>query len=56
MVQFECPRVIHPLLLFTFGVIFWMSISQYAGKGRCCIWPVNKVEIQLAKMGFLDCK
>ena len=33
-----------------------VSASQYAGKGICCMWPVNKVEIHLAKMGFVDCK
>ena len=56
MVQFECPRVIHPLVSFTFGVYCGVSISQYAGKGKCCIWPVNKVEIHFAKIGFVDCK
>ena len=52
MVQFECPRVIYSLVLFTFGVIFWLSISQYAGKGKCCMWMVNEVEIQFAKIGL----
>ena len=56
MVQFECPRVRNPLVSFTFGVHCGVSISQYAGKGRCCMWPVNKVEIHIAKTGFVDCK
>ena len=56
MIQFECPRVNHPLVLFTFGVHWGVSISLYAGKGKCCIWPVNKVEIHFAKTGFVDCK
>ena len=56
MVQFECPRVIYPLVSFTFGVHCGVSISLYAGKGKCCMWPVNKVEIHLAKIGFMDCK
>ena len=56
MIQFECPRVNHPLVLFTFGVHWGVSISLYAGKGKCCMWPVNKVEIHFAKIGFVDCK
>ena len=56
MIQFECPRVNHPLVLFTFGMHSGESISQYAGNGKCCIWPVNKVEIHIAKTGFVDCK
>ena len=56
MVQFERPRVIYPLVLFTFRVHCGVSISLHAGKGKCCIWPVNKVEIHFAKIGFVDCK
>ena len=56
MIQFECPRVIYPLVLFNIWVHCWVSISLYAGKGICCIWPVNKVEIHFAKIGFMDCK
>ena len=56
MVQFECPMVILPLVPFTFGVHCGVSISLYAGKGKCCIWPVNKVEIHFAKIGLVDCK
>ena len=56
MVQFECPRVIYPLVLFTFGVHCEVSISLYAGKGKCCMWPVTKVKIHFAKIGYLDCK
>ena len=56
MIQFECPRVIHPSVPFTFGVYCGVSISQYAGNGKCCMWPVNKLEIQFAKIGFVDCK
>ena len=29
---------------------------KHAGKGKCCIWLVNKVEIYFAKIGFMDCK
>ena len=50
MIQFECPRVIYPLLLFNIGVHCGVSISLYAGKGNCCIWTVNKVEIHFAKI------
>ena len=56
MIQFECPRVIYLLVLFSFGVHCGVSISLYAGEGNCCIWPVNEVEIHFAKMGFVDCK
>ena len=55
MIQFECPRVIYSLLLFNIGVHCGVSILLYAGKGICCIWPVNTVEIHFAKMGFMDC-
>ena len=38
MVQFECPRVIHPLIPFTFGVpcwcyFLWMQEKVYAAFG-----------------------
>ena len=56
MVQFECPRVIHPFLSFTFGLHADVSISLNAGKGKCCMWPVNKVEIRFAKIGCVDCE
>ena len=56
MIQFECPRVIYPLVLLTFGVHCGVSISLDAGKGKCCIWPVNKVEIHFAKIGIVDYK
>ena len=45
MVQFECVRVIHPLVSFSFRVSCGVPFSQHAGKGKCCIWLVNKVEI-----------
>ena len=38
-----------PLVSFTFGVHCVVSISLYAGKGKCCIWAVNKVEIHFEK-------
>ena len=34
----------------------WVPLSLHAGKGKCCMWPVNKVEIHFAKIGFVDCK
>ena len=33
MVQFKCPRVMHPLLLYTFGVHYGVPFSVDAGKG-----------------------
>ena len=56
MVQFECPRVIHPLVSLTFGVHCGLSFSLHAGKGKCCIWAVNKVEIHFSKIGFMESK
>ena len=47
MVQFECPRVIHPLVSVTFGVHCRLPFSLHAGKGKCCMWLVNKVEIHI---------
>ena len=39
---------------------FWVHcgvpFSLDVGKGKCCMWPVNKVEIHFAKIGFVDCK
>ena len=56
MVQFECPRVTHPLVSFTFGAHCGVPFSLDAGKGKCCMWLVNKVEIHLAKKGFAESK
>ena len=50
MVQFECPRVIHSLVSLIFGVHSVVSILLYAEKGKCCMWPVNKVEFILQKL------
>ena len=56
MVQFEWPRVRHPLISFTYRVDLGLPFSLDAGKGKCCIWPVKKVIINFAKIGFVDCK
>ena len=56
MIQFECPRVIYPLVLFNIWVHCGVSISLYAGNGKCCMWLVNRVEIHFAKIGSMDCK
>ena len=32
------------------------TVSLHAVKGNCCMCLVNKVEIHLEKMGFMDCK
>ena len=44
-----------------FGLIhFWgqcgVPFSLYSGKGKCCMWLINKVEIDFARAGFVDCK
>ena len=44
MVQFECPRAMHPLLRFPFGVHYGGAFSLLAGKGKCCTWLVKKVK------------
>ena len=56
MVLFENPRVIHPLVPFTFGVHFGVPFSLHAEKGKSCMWPVKKVEIYISKIGLVDCK
>ena len=54
MIQFECPRVVHSLVSFTFGFQCRTSLSLYAGKGKYCMWPVNKMEIYIPKIGFVE--
>ena len=56
MIQIEYPRDIHTWLSFSFGVHYVVPFSLHAGKGRCCMWAVNKVEIYIAKIGFVDSK
>ena len=34
MIQFECPRVNHPLLLFTFGVHLFTSAPKHTHARR----------------------
>ena len=45
MVLFEWLSVIRPLVSFTFEVHCGVPFSLHAGKGKCCIWLVNKLEI-----------
>ena len=33
-----------------------VPFSLKAGKRKCCTWLVNKVEIDFAKIGFVNCK
>ena len=51
----EGPWVIHPLVSLTFGVHCSVSLSLHAGKGKCCMWLGNKMEIHFAKMCYIDC-
>ena len=55
MVQLEWPRVIDSLISSTFGVHSGVPFSLDAGKGKCSVWPVKKVEIYSAKIGSMDC-
>ena len=55
MVQFECTQVIHPLVLFYFGVLFLSALPHMQEKGNAaCI--CQKVVIYFAKIGFVNCK
>ena len=49
VVPFECP-----IVSFSLEVYCGMPFYLYAGKGKCCMWLVKKVEIHFAKIGFLD--
>ena len=49
MVQLECPKVIHPLVSFTFIVNWGVPFSIHAGKGKCCIWILKKGKFTLDK-------
>ena len=57
MVQFDCPRIMHPLVSFTLVAtvrcpFLWMQ----EGKGKGCICLVNKVEIDISKISFMHYK
>ena len=56
MVLFECPRVKYHLVSFIFGVHCRVPFSLHAGKWKCCMWLVNKVEIFFAKIDFINSK
>ena len=56
MFQFECPRVTHPLLSFTFRVHSCRAFSVDAGKGKHSMWLIKKVKIYFLKIGFVDFK
>ena len=47
---------LYTLAVVQFWVHLWASLSLHAGKGKCCIWLMDKVEIFLAKVSFVDCK
>ena len=55
MIQFECTRVIYPLVSFTFGSTEGCPFPLHAGKGECYMWPVKEVEIHDAKMVQFEC-
>ena len=42
--------------LVYFGSYCRASFSLHAGKGKCCMWNVNKVEIHFTEMVFMDSK
>ena len=56
MIQFESPKVIHPLVSLTFGAHCGLPFSLFAGKEKWCTWLVIEVEIHFEKIGFVDCK
>ena len=43
MVKVEYPRVIHPLVSFTFTGNSGLPFSQDAGKGKCCMYLETKL-------------
>ena len=45
-----------PLGVIHFGVYGGVPFSQHAGKGKCSMWPVKKVEIYFSEIGFVDSK
>ena len=49
MLRFECARVIHPLVSFTFEVNFGVPFSLHAGKRKCCIWLLKKWKFTCGK-------
>ena len=50
----NAPRFIHPLVSSTFWVHYRVPFSLDAGKGKCCMWLVNNVEIKSSKICFAD--
>ena len=42
MAQFDNPRVIHPLVAFTFGVNCGVPFPLHARKGKSCMWLLIK--------------
>ena len=57
MDQFECPKVIHLMVSFTFGVHCVVPFSLHAGKGKCSMWLVIKGKcIRISKISFMDSK
>ena len=47
---------LNALVSFTFGVNCGVTFPLYEGKGKRCMWPINKEEIYFAEIGFVDYK
>ena len=56
VIQLECHRDINPSVTFTSGDHCGVPFSMHTGKGKCCMWLFNKVEIYFPKKGFIDSK
>ena len=56
MAKLEWRKNVQPLVPFTFGVCCMVSFSLHAGKEKCCMWLVKKVEICFPKIGFMSSK
>ena len=56
MVQFKCPRFIHPLVSFTIGVYLLSALFPACKKRDMLHLAFEKVEISSRKIDFVDCK
>ena len=49
MVQFECPRVIYPLVSFTLSSVLFPACRN----GKCRMWTDKKVKISFEKTSLM---
>ena len=56
MVQVESPKVPRSIAISTFEALYEVSFSLHSGKGKSCMWTVNKVEICFTQIHFIYSK